>query len=194
MACKRSPVRSRYSPPEQGITHCVVSFLFVRNFCLSQTSEALAQPEERRAWTARVHRDLKRPGILRQKEKHRTAMCGAFLFVWNFCLSQTSEASAQPEERRAWTARVHRDLKRPGILHQKEKHCTAMCGVFLFVLVLHTHSNPHSSRSNRPIITGIETMESSVVSTYNALECAASRSYSWAMEVTVAQAGVMAAR
>ena len=134
MACKRSPVRSRYSPPEQGITHCVVSFLFVRNFCLSQTSEALAQPEERRAWTARVHRDLKRPGILHQKEKHRTAMCGAFLFVRNFCLSQTSEALAQPEERRAWTARVHRDLKRPGILHQKNAVLRRKYGAFLFLL------------------------------------------------------------
>ena len=47
--------------------------------------------------------------------------------------------------------------------------------------------------SNRPIITGIDRMESNVVTTYSALEWAASRSYSWAMEVVVVQAGVMAA-
>ena len=60
---------------------CVVLFLFVRNFCLSQTSEALAQPEERRAWTARVHRDLKRPGILHQKNTVLRRKYGAFLFT-----------------------------------------------------------------------------------------------------------------
>ena len=60
---------------------CVVLFLFVRNFCLSQTSEALAQPEERRAWTARVHRDLKRPGILHQKSTVLRRKYGAFLFA-----------------------------------------------------------------------------------------------------------------
>ena len=59
-------------------------------------------------------------------------MCGAFLFVRNFCLSQTSEALAQPEERRAWTARVHRDLKRPGILHQKSTVLRRKYGAFLF--------------------------------------------------------------
>ena len=41
---------------------------------------------------------------------------------------------------------------------------------------------------------GIVTMESNVLSTYRALECAASRLYSCAMDVTVAQAGVMADR
>ena len=49
------------------------------------------------AWHARGHRFD--PGILHQKEKHRTAVCGAFLFVRNFCLSQTSEALAQLGER-----------------------------------------------------------------------------------------------
>ena len=82
------------------------------------------------AWHARGHRFD--PGILHQKEKHRTAMCGVFLFVRNFCLSQTSEALAQPEERRAWTARVHRDLKRPGILHQKSTVLRRKYGAFLF--------------------------------------------------------------
>jgi len=28
----------------------------------------------------------------------------------------------------------HRDLNRPGNLHQKEKHYTEMCGAFLLVL------------------------------------------------------------
>ena len=56
MACKRSPVRSRYSPPEQDTTQkCAVSF------CLHQTSEAFAPPGERRAWTARGHRDWNGP-------------------------------------------------------------------------------------------------------------------------------------
>lgn len=41
---------------------------------------------------------------------------------------------------------------------------------------------------------GIVTMESNALSTYRALECAASRLYSCAMDVTVAQAGVMADR
>lgn len=41
---------------------------------------------------------------------------------------------------------------------------------------------------------GIVTMEKNVLSTYRALECAASRLYSCAMDVTVAQAGVMADR
>lgn len=41
---------------------------------------------------------------------------------------------------------------------------------------------------------GIVTMESNVLNTYRALECAASRLYSCAMDVTVAQAGVMADR
>ena len=63
------------------VQQCVVLFLFVRNFCLSQTSEALAQPEERRAWTARVHRDLKRPGILHQKSTVLRRKYGAFLFT-----------------------------------------------------------------------------------------------------------------
>lgn len=44
------------------------------------------------------------------------------------------------------------------------------------------------------IMMGIVTMESNVLSTYRALECAASRLYSCAMDVTVAQAGVMADR
>ena len=82
------------------------------------------------AWHARGHRFD--PGILHQKEKHCTARCGAFLFVRNFCLSQTSEALAQPEERRAWTARVHRDLKRPGILHPKSTVLRRKYGAFLF--------------------------------------------------------------
>lgn len=44
------------------------------------------------------------------------------------------------------------------------------------------------------IMMGIVTMESNVLSTYRALECAASRLYSCAMDVTVVQAGVMADR
>ena len=88
----------RFDP---GILHQIKSVVqkCTALFCLFQTSEESAQPEERRTWTARVHRDLKRPGILHQKEKHRTEMCGAFLFVRNFCLSQTSEALAQLGER-----------------------------------------------------------------------------------------------
>ena len=46
---------ARYSSPEQGITHCVVLF------CLHQTSEAFAPLGERRAWTARGHRDWNGP-------------------------------------------------------------------------------------------------------------------------------------
>ena len=64
-------------------------------FYLSQTSEGSAQPEERRTWTARVHRDWNGPGILHQI-KSVVQKCTAL-----FYLSQTSKGSAQPEERRA---------------------------------------------------------------------------------------------
>ena len=49
----------------------------------------------------------------------------------------------------------------------------------------------HTNISYIPTITGMVTIDSSVVSTYNELAYAASLSYSCAMDVTVAQAGVM---
>ena len=52
----------------------------------------------------------------------------------------------------------------------------------------------HTNTSYIPTITGMVTIDSSVVSTYNELAYAASLSYSCAMDVTVAQAGVMDAR
>ena len=49
----------------------------------------------------------------------------------------------------------------------------------------------HTNISYIPTITGMVTIDNSVVSTYNELAYAASLSYSCAMDVTVAQAGVM---
>ena len=60
-----------------------------------------------------------------------------------------------------------------------------------FLVAIETYQ---ANISNRPIIIGIVMMESNVLSTYRALECAASLLYSCAIEVTGAQAGVMADR
>lgn len=60
-----------------------------------------------------------------------------------------------------------------------------------FLVAIETYQ---ASISNRPIMMGIVIIESNVLSTYRALECAASRLYSCALDVTVAQDGVMADR
>ena len=90
-------------------------------FCCHERVRKFTQPGERRAWTARVHRDWNGPGIPHQI-KSVVQKCTAL-----FCLSQTSEGLAQPGERRTWTARVHRDLKRPGILHQNKASHIVWC-------------------------------------------------------------------
>ena len=39
MACKRSAVRSRYSPPKRHCTVCAVSFFFLHVCCVSEKQE-----------------------------------------------------------------------------------------------------------------------------------------------------------
>ena len=108
MACKRSPVRSRYSPPGKDTTQkCVVSFL------LHQTSEAFAPLGERRAWTARCHRDWNGP-VFSARTRHHT-LCGVFfvctkrvrhLFHWESAVHGRQPAVSGKE-----TAKMFRSTK-----------------------------------------------------------------------------------